>query len=158
MIRPPVGTEAIGKAIDIRVAPTFAACAEAGSTMTLVPVGRVPEIDPASVWFAADEGRLDASGDNLEGASIAWQSGTNSGVDTCHAPRPVGARQECSWSVARGASVSPEVTRFYLLPKGARGIEASSFFDLQGRKINLESLLVTPARSTVLRVIAADAT
>lgn len=158
LLRVPTSAEAVGKSVELRVAPTFAACAEAGTTLTLVPTGRVPEIDPASVWFAADEGRLDATGGNLEGASIAWQSGTGSGTDTCHAPRALSGREECSWSVARGASVAPEVTRFYLLPKGARGIDDSSFFDAQARKINLETMQIIPARNTVLRVIAADAT
>jgi hypothetical protein len=156
-VRPPVNQENVGTSVDVKVAPTQQACGESTATTTLVATARQPNVEPESIWLASDEGRLDARGEHLRGASVVWQSEGKSGIDTCHDPRPVGARIECSWSVERGFSVSPEVTRFYLLPAGARTIEGAAFFDLQGRRVNLESMRIVPARITLLRIIPPDA-
>lgn len=160
-VRPPTGRGSVGESADVKVAPTLQACGDSTASVTLVATGRLPDVDPAWVWLASDEGRLDARGDQLEGASLVWQSQGESeaqgGIDTCHDPRPVAGRLECSWSVPRGISVSPEVVRFYLLPAGARAIEDAVFFDPQGRRVNPESMRIIPSRATLLRVVAPDA-
>jgi hypothetical protein len=158
VVRPPTNPEAIGTSIDVRVAPTAAACDESTSTVSLVAVGRQPEIDRSTVWFASDEGRLDAQGEHVLGASVFWKSGTSGGVDTCNAPRtlPTG-KIECSWSVARGVSVAPEVTQFFVLPAGARTLDDAVFYDALGRRLNTETFAIRPARITLLNVVMADA-
>jgi hypothetical protein len=159
-VRPPAGQESVGANADVKVAPTLQACGDSTASTTLVATGRPVSLEPASIWLASDEGRLDAQGENLKGASVVWQTDVgedHSGVDTCHDPRPVGPRVECSWSVARGISVAPEQTRFWLLPDGARTIQGAVFFDAQGRRISLDSMRIAPARTTLSRVIAPDA-
>jgi hypothetical protein len=156
-VRPPAAQDGVGKSVEVKVAPTFQACGDSTSTVTLVATGRQPPVEPASVWLAADEGRLDAQGDHLRGSSVVWQSASTSGIDTCHEPRSQNGRDECSWSVARGVSISPEVTRFYLLPAGARTLEDAAFFDAQGRRLNLDTMRLLPARISLLRVVAPDA-
>jgi hypothetical protein len=157
-VRPPSNVELAGTSLDVRVAPTQAACDDSTTTVTLVAIGKHPELDRSSIWLAADEGRLDVQGDNLQGASVLWKSGTSTGVDTCHAPRslPTG-KQECSWSVARGISVAPEVTQFYVLPAGARTLDNALFYDPLARKVNSETFAIKPARTTLLRVVMPDA-
>jgi hypothetical protein len=156
-VRAPTHQDSVGASVDVKVAPTQQACGDSTATTTLVATGRQPTLEASTIWLASDEGRLDAQGEHLKGASVAWQSGENAGVDTCHDPRPVGGRVECSWSVARGVSVSPENTRFYLLPAGARSIEEALFFDAQGRRLHLDGMRIVPARATLMRVIALDA-
>jgi hypothetical protein len=157
-VRPPTSLDLIGTSVDVRVAPTAATCEESTTTVSLVAIGKQPELEPSSVWLASDEGRLDAQGDNLMGSSVAWKSDSSSGVDTCNAPRTLpSGKMECSWSVARGVSVAPEVTQFFVLPAGARTLEDAVFFDLLGRKVNNDTFALRPARTTLLRVVAADA-
>ncbi len=157
-VRAPSNVELVGTSLDVRVAPTQAACDDSTTTVTLVAIGKPPELDRNTIWLAADEGRLDAQGDHLLGTSVIWKSGANSGVDTCNAPRslPTG-RQECSWSIARGISVAPEATQFYVLPAGARALDDALFFDPLARKISAETFAVKPARTTLLRVVMPDA-
>jgi hypothetical protein len=158
IVRGPSAAEQIGASIDVRVAPTAGACEESTATITLVAIGKQPEIDRSTIWLAADEGRLDAQGDQLLGASVVWKSGASSGVDTCNAPRALSnGKQECSWSVARGVSVAPDGTQFYVLPAGARTLDDATFFDALGRRVNPDTFAVRPARATVLRVVMADA-
>jgi hypothetical protein len=157
-VRPPGDPDLIGTSVDVRVAPTAAACDESTASVSLVAIGKQPELDRSTVWFASDEGRLDVQGENLLGASVVWRSGQSSGVDTCNAPRALtGGKSECSWSVARGVSVAPDVTQFFVLPPGARTLDDATFFDALGRKVNTETFALRPARTTLLRVVMADA-
>jgi hypothetical protein len=158
MARGPTSADQIGASVDVRVAPTVAACDESTTTVTLVAIGKQPEIDRSTIWLAADEGRLDAQGDQLLGSSIVWKSGSSEGVDTCNAPHALpNGKQECSWSVARGISVAPDVTQFYVLPPGARTLNDATFFDALGRRVSTDTFAVRPARSTLVRVVMADA-
>jgi hypothetical protein len=158
LIRPPASAESIGHAIELRVAPTLAACDESTSTVTIVATGKVPVVERGSVTFGADEGRVDARGEHLLGSSVIWKSDTNSGIDTCHAPQTLpNAHEECSWSVARGLSASPDVTRLVLLPAGAHTLENAVFYDQTGTRVSLDNLVLHPARVTLLRVVTPDA-
>jgi hypothetical protein len=142
----------------LRVAPTLAACEESSAAITLVATGKLPELVRDSVWFASDEGRVDARGANLAGSSIVWKSEATYGIDTCFAPEaaPNGG-EVCSWSIPRGFSVAPEDTQFYLLPAGAHVLDGAIFYDLAGLKVAVESLALHPARTTLLRVVTPDA-
>jgi hypothetical protein len=157
-VRPPSDPDLIGSSVNVRVAPTAAACDESTASVSLVAIGKLPEIDRGSVWFAPDEGRLDADGSDLLGTSVVWKSGSSVGVDTCNAPRALpSGKSECSWSVARGVSIAPEVTQFFVLPAGARTIDDALFFDLLGRKVSNETFAIHPVRTTLLRVVMPDA-
>ncbi|HEX6240992.1 MAG TPA: hypothetical protein VFZ61_08865, partial [Polyangiales bacterium] len=157
-IRPPASSESIGQSIELLVAPTLAACDESTTSVTLVATGRQPEIARDAVWFAADEGRMDARGTNLAGSTLLWKSASGTGIDTCNAPHalPAGG-EECSWSIPRGLSVSPADTSFYLLPAGAVTLDAAVFFDPTGARIAPESFALRPARITLLRIVPPDA-
>ena len=158
MVRPPASVDGVGRTIELRVAPTFAACKDSTSSVTLMATGKLPEIDRGTVWFAADEGRLDAQGEYLQGATILWKSGDNQGSDTCNTPHVLSnGHFECSWSIARSLSVSPDETQFYVLPMGAHSLEDGVFFNAFGAKVTQERLRVEPSRVTLLRVVVPDA-
>lgn len=156
-VRPPTHELAIGRAVELKVAASAAACAEAAEQLLLVAIDRYPTLDPASVSFAPDEGRLDARGARLAGVAIGWESGANNGYDTCHDAFPEQGGEHCSWGVARGASADLNVTRFWWVPRGARQDVKVVFYDALGRLMPEDNFALRPARVVLTRLIPADA-
>lgn len=157
-VRPPPSLEGVGRSIEMHVAPTLAACKESTDSVTLLATNKLPEIDRGSVWFAADEGRLDAQGEYLQGTTVLWKSGEEQGGDTCNTPKPLpNGHVECSWSIPRSLSVSPDDTQFYILPMGAHRLEDGVFFSAFGGRVPTERLRLEPSRVTLLRVVVPDA-
>lgn len=76
----------------------------------------VPQVDPASVVWFADQGRVELSGVQLDGLRLAWHSSTTTGEDVCWQPRRVGHTQQCAFGVARDL---PLDAVFAILPPGA---------------------------------------
>jgi len=157
LVRPPAQEEAVGRAIELKVAATAAACAESDVRMTLIVVDRYPVIDLATVVFSPDEGRLDAQGARLNGVTIAWTSGAKQGYDSCHDMFTEQGVERCSWGVARNASADLNVTTLTWLPRGARIDASAVFYDAAGRLIPPESFVLRPSRVVLTRLLPADA-
>src|SRR4051794_12521040 len=69
--------------------PTVIAAAPARAEPP-APAAGAPEIDPGSVVFYPDEGRLELRGARLAGLRVRWQPGAG-GEATCVDPRPAPA-------------------------------------------------------------------
>jgi hypothetical protein len=69
------------------------------------PPRPAPLIDPTSVSFFPDQGRLELKGAHLAGLKVAWRSGAKSGDDTCVDPKPApdghAAGEQCAFGVPR---------------------------------------------------------
>src|SRR5687767_10332825 len=99
-VRPPAG-ELGSRSVEVRVASEGQTCGQARETITLQVTGRWPEIDPGSVVFYPDEGRVELKGQRLGGVQIGWQAGARAGQDRCLDPSP-GKGQHCVVPLERG--------------------------------------------------------
>jgi len=155
--RPPTDEAAVGKAVELKVAPNAAACPDSDAHVTLLTVDRYPVIDLATVVFSPDEGRVDAEGARLSGVAIAWKSGERSGFDTCRDPYTQQGVEHCSWGVAKEASADLMTTTFQWVPRGGRADPNSVWFDATGRRVQADSFALLPARVVLTRLIPTDA-
>jgi hypothetical protein len=158
-VKPPPDADAVGEAVELKVARTAAECATSSRAVTLVATGTVPSFDATSIVFWPDDGRLEATGNDLAGVSIAFRSGATAGSDVCRSPETVGGRERCSWGVPRGLSADLAVTTFSFLPRGARAdADADSvLFDALGRRLRPEQLRLVPARVHLTRITPPEA-
>jgi hypothetical protein len=156
-VRPPKDEAAIGRAVDLRVAPSAAACATTTATVTLVATSKLPAIDPASITLAVDEGRLDVKGRGLKGLGVRWQAGERAGHDRCAQPETTApAGERCSFGVGRGLPADPGGVVLTLIPAGGRGGAGVTTFDATGRRVSEAELSVHPARIVVGALVPTD--
>ncbi|HEY0713134.1 MAG TPA: hypothetical protein VGF45_10700, partial [Polyangia bacterium] len=104
-VRPPAAGATAARSIEVKLAADPDDCERSRSVMGLVVTGAHPEIDPAEVVFAPDEGRLEIGGRRLKGALVAWQlpranptqeARTREGQEGCLAPTAgTGGRERC---------------------------------------------------------------
>jgi hypothetical protein len=157
MLKPPASQDAIGQAVELKVAATPAECAHSNASVTLIATGHWPSFDPSSVVLAVDDGRIDARGKRLAGVALSWKSQDASGNDVCRDPRPDGGSERCTWTVSHEVSVDPAVGSFSWLPAGARSDPKAILFDLEGRRASHEEFALVPARVTLRQLFPADA-
>ncbi len=158
-VEPPKDRAAIGQPVDARVAATAAECAIAGLPVTLVALGDAPTVDPSTVTWFVDEGRLELHGRGLAGSRLEVFHDGKRSADTCLAPTedPATHAQSCTFSVPRGLPANADATRMRLLPAGAKIGDDVATYDARGRNLGPEDARVVPARMVVSRVEAADA-
>src|SRR6185312_5061456 len=106
-IRPPATDDAIGRSVDVKVAPTSGACATAATTLTLVATNRFPVPDATATTLFVDEARLELHGRGLRGAIVRWFSQGHAGEDRCIQPQADASGEKCSVAVARGMPADP---------------------------------------------------
>src|SRR5690606_17455012 len=111
-VRPPTNPELIGEPLELKVARNVSECASTTRTVTLVATDDWPSFDAESIVFWPDEGHLDASGTNLSGVTVTWQSGTQSGQNVCYNPERKNGREQCVWGTARELSADRDITTF----------------------------------------------
>ncbi len=155
-LRPPAGDDAVGRAVELHVAATAAACANAPASVTLVPTGRWPAVDAASVVLAADEGRLDLRGRGLKGMGVHWQSGGRAGDDVCASPQVEPQGERCSFAVGRGLSSDPNAALSWFAAGSRSGPDVATF-DANGRRTTPDDFVLRPARVVLRSLIPADA-
>ncbi|MBN2577221.1 MAG: hypothetical protein JXP73_21850 [Deltaproteobacteria bacterium] len=148
-IRPPASASVPHRSFEVSVAADAAGCARPQGTLTLVATGRWPEIDPASVTFYPDEGRLELKGSRLEGMQVAWQAGNNTGRETCLAPVTAGKAQHCVLPLQRDL---PSAAELRWLPAHAVDAADAVFFDQRGQRANAAKFVIRPARFVLGRV------
>ena len=156
-LRPPTALDAIGKAVSLVVAASFAKCATESNAVDLVATARPPSIEPGSVLLLPDQGKLEVRGHRLGGMAIAWRSNTASGVDVCDSPKQDNGLEHCVFDVGRGLPADPASGSLLLLAAGGRaGLDVTSY-DLDGELLPRASLVLTPARVVLSSVVPADA-
>jgi hypothetical protein len=147
-IRPP-GGDLGSRSVEVRVASEGQTCGQARDTVTLQVTGRWPEIDPGSVVFYPDEGRLELKGQRLGGVQIGWQAGTRAGQDRCLDPSP-GKGQHCVVPLERGLPANA-VLRW--MPALARFDAGAVTFDAGGQPIDPSTFVLHPARTVIAQLL-----
>jgi hypothetical protein len=150
-VRPPDAASVSNRTVEVQVAADADGCARAKSVLTLIAVSRWPEIDPASVTFFPDEGRLDFRGTHLEQSQIVWQGGDHAGQEACPAPTAAGKLQQCAVPLDRRL---PGNTVLRWLPAYAKDGPDVTTFDGQGRRVDVASFTIRPARTVIGQVFA----
>ncbi len=155
-VRPPApGSGRVGQPVTLQVAPTASGCASSPETLTLVATGAFPEVEPASVLLAADEGRLELRGRGLAGAQVFWAGPKRDErleSEVCLDVGPSELPQQCVLPVRRGL---PADVSLFLLPAGARFGDGVLTFDASGRRLAPSELLLRPSRVVLASVLPA---
>ena len=73
----PTADDAIGKVVDVKVAPDDAACASSTSTLSVIAIGARPGVD--SIAIDPDGGRVVVQGRRLRGSALRWTAGARTG-------------------------------------------------------------------------------
>jgi hypothetical protein len=156
MLRPPTDPNTIGQEAELRMAATPAECNDNATVVTLIATDRWPTVEPSSVVFSPDDGRLDLRGRGLNGVTVAWTSRGHQGTDTCHDPKPDGDLEHCAWGVGAGAAVGADADLSWL-PNGARAAPDASFYDAMGRPVPADAFSLSPVRIVLRRLVPSDA-
>ncbi|HEY5282177.1 MAG TPA: hypothetical protein VIM14_05250, partial [Polyangia bacterium] len=151
-VRPPEAVNGSKRSAEVLLGSDTDGCKRPSAALTLMAVARWPEIDPASVTFFPDEGRIEFKGTHLEQSQILWQSPNHTGQDACLAPTAVGKLQQCAIPLDRKL---PFDTAFRWLPAYAKDGPDVTTFDSQGQRVDVASLKIRPARTIVGQVFAA---
>jgi hypothetical protein len=155
-VRPPSNDEAIGRAVDLKVAATPGECSTSKNTVTLLATGRWPDLDFSTVVFTPDEARMEARGRHLKGIGIAWQTPTGIAVDVCQDPKLEPNTELCSWAVGQGLSASPGAGVLSWIPAGGRAGADVRTFDQEGKSVPPVTFTLTPARIVLDSLLPAD--
>jgi hypothetical protein len=157
-LRPPTGNDAIGRAVDARIALSKEACATAPAPITLVAIGRSPAIDASATTLFVDGMRVDLRGRGLKGAVVRWHIGDRSGVDRCVQPQPEAGAERCVVAVGHGLPADPTEPDLDLLPAGARFGTDVVTWDASGRRVAADEMVLRPARVVVDALVPSDVT
>lgn len=148
-IRPP--GSATTATIEITVADAPGDCAQSKASVSLVVTRAWPEVDPTSIVFFPEEGRLELSGRKLEGVQFFWQAGDRTGKQTCLVSLKDAKGEQCTLPVDRKL---PTGTAFRWLPAyGKDGTDVATF-DADGRRVYFASFAVIPARFVLGQIFA----
>jgi len=161
-VRPPdsgdaPGNPVIGNVVELKVAPTLAACSTNASTIKLVATARPPNVDPSSVVLQPDQGKVDVRGRRLTGATLVWRSNTASGVDVCESPKIENGLEHCSFDVPRGLPADPNSGSLSLIPAGGKAGPDVIDYDADGKLVPPANLVLAPARVLLSSVVSGDA-
>ncbi|HEX8795531.1 MAG TPA: hypothetical protein VF765_31495 [Polyangiaceae bacterium] len=155
-VRPPATDDAVGKSMDLKVAPNAGACGSGAATVTLVATGKWPAIDPTATSLFVDDARVEVHGHGLRGVEVHWEHDGRSGEDRCVQPQAEGGGEKCAISVGRGLPADPTLADLRWLPAGARFGADVTTFDASGRRVGPDETLLHPARVVVSALVPAD--
>jgi len=148
MVRPPSG-DLGSRSVEAKVAIEPGACPQSRETVTLQVTGRWPDIDPASIVFYPDEGRLEWKGQRLGGTQIVWEAGAKKGQDRCLDPSP-GKGQHCVVPLERNL---PMTAILRWLPALARFGPDVTTYDAGGQPVDPAVFVLRPARTILARLL-----
>jgi hypothetical protein len=156
-VRPPDSNDAVGSSVELKVAPTLAACSTSPSSLKLVATARPPAVDPASVVLQPDQGKVDLRGHRLTGVTLAWRSNTASGVDVCESPKIENGVEHCTFNVARGLPADPSSGSLSLIAAGGHAGPDVVDYDADGKVVPPANAVLAPSRVVLASVVSADA-
>lgn len=172
-VRPPApDLESFARTLDVKVADEGQSCAASKSRLTLVALGGWPDIDPASIAFFPDDGRIELHGMRLRGVQVAWTpqaedtggaakesskdapGGAREGNDLCLDPQTneKDKRQTCVVPLAPG--LAADAPLYWIPPYGKRGADVATF-DSFGNRVDPESFRLRPARVVLTKPLIA---
>jgi hypothetical protein len=158
-LRVPASTDAIGKVVQVKVAPNESACATSTATISVVAIGPAPSVD--SIAIDPDSGRLVAVGRHLRGTAMQWTSGARTGSDTC-APDPSSkptppTTETCAFAVPHDLPVDPSTLKIAIFPSGSRVAPDAELFDAAGHRVADATFEQAISEVTLHEVVSADA-
>jgi hypothetical protein len=156
-VRPPTDSDSVGRAVELRVAPTVSACTSRAQHVTLVATDRWPSFDLPSLVLYADEGRLDGTGRNLLGVTLSMEINGEVVSDTCRNAATSGRVERCTWAIGRNAPADPAQITFRWQPAGASNEPNVVTFDAGGRRALPDVFMLAPARVIIARLLPTDA-
>jgi hypothetical protein len=148
LVRPPSGEQG-SRTVEARVAPDALSCPQSRETITLQVTGRWPDIDPGSIVFYPDEGRLELKGQRLGGTQIVWQAGQKVGQDRCLDPTP-GQGQHCVVPLERNL---PLTAALHWLPALGRLAPDVVSYDAGGQLVDPAAFLLRPVRTVIAQLL-----
>jgi hypothetical protein len=158
-VRPPAVAANAPRSIEVRVAADGESCDRARTTVTLAATGPHPAIDPASVVFAPDEGRLELDGQRLAGLQIVWRipGAGRDGSETCLGPvaGKGGGDERCVVPLAPNLPFDSDLG---WLPPGGVAADDTRVFDAQGTLVPPAQRAIKPARVIINRILGSNAT
>jgi hypothetical protein len=155
-VRPPVADDAVGKAVELRVAVAGGACGPTASPLTLVATGRWPTLDVAGTSLFVDDARVDLRGRGLRNVVVRWQSGARGGEDRCVAPQVDATGERCTVAVGRGLAADPTAAGLTWGPAGSRAGADVVTFDGAGRRVGPEEMQLRVGRVVVTSLVPRD--
>jgi hypothetical protein len=174
MVRPPAPGAQAARRIELRTAANPDGCDKATTTVSVVATGPHPNIEPASVVFAPDEGRLELEGSGLRGLPITWQRAPEGNAEQAKSAQgtagATSVRLEiCVDPVAGGAGrpqrcVIPlesnlrSDTRLVWLPPGTPYDDDLKVYDARGALVPADQRMLRPARVLISQVLLPGAT
>lgn len=159
-LRPPVAKDALGKVVELVIAPTAAQCATAGKKVRAVATGKIPVLERSSVTLFVDEGRIEADGAAIDRSLVSWPlPGDLLEADTCSLspPAPGAKTEHCIWSVTKSLPVNPASSPVRLWPQGSLVATDAVLFDADGRKLAPATLALTPKKVQIASVLPLSA-
>ena len=169
-LRPRMGF-APGYEVGARIAPKASACSEGGSAITLLVTGDHPSFDLDSVSVSVDGGRIELSGQRLEGVRIGFAADGRTGSDVCLAvtreseapPRSAGAvplpqREHCAVNIPQDLPADPRRLTVLWAPASGRIAADMLVYDRRGRALPKDQLQLPIARIVLQRMFPASRT
>jgi len=157
-VRPPSSRSAVGSVVELAVAASPAACANARTRLRLVATAPWPTFDADSFVLALDEGRLEGRGRGMRGVLVSWPTPSGErATDACTDPKPSGAGEGCTWAVPKSLPADPSATALHWLPAGARIEPDANLFDAEGRLASPQTFAIVPGRVELKELLPSDA-
>ena len=153
-LAPPEG-EAGGIA-RLRLAADAAACAHSTEVLRAMAIVAYPQIEPSSVVYNLDAGRLDVRGHGLRNIALFWRQGERHGTDVCHDPGQEGSAETCAFIVSRDVLADADSIALRIAPAVASEGEVD-YFERDGSLLRAEHFTLTVARLVLDALFAADA-
>jgi hypothetical protein len=146
---------ASGTVVDVHTATDLDSCANPRESVSLL-ASDLPVIDPGSVAWWPDEGRLEVSGVHLNGLQVHGQLASRTGDDVCHSTAtPSGVSpggDHCVLGLGRGHGMDSVLT---WLPAGVDRDDALTIFANNGKSLPASMLKLKPTRIVLARVLPA---
>ncbi len=137
----------------VRIAADVTACASSHEVVTLLASAPLPAIDPGSVSWWPDEGRLEFAGSHLNGLQAHSQNDKRDGDDVCHSSTAASNGPErCTLGLGRSNSLDTPIT---WLPAGLGGGDTFTLFDVNGKQLPPSFLTLRPQRIILARALPA---
>lgn len=162
-IKPPRGLPpGVSRLFVTRLARTQSRCPDSRTTVTVNATARWPVLDPAGTHLYLGEGRLDLSGESLEGVQIVWTrpgvAGESArGVEVCLSPARADKESKtetCTIPLPRDLPADATLAWF---PAHADTGDDVVTFDAAGNLVARERRLLRPARIVLPgRITGAD--